>query len=251
MTVFPLICVGFLVGCLVGLTSMGGAALMTPFLILVLGVRPVLAVGTDLAYGAVTKVFGAAVHWRQRTVDFAIVRRLAMGSVPGGVAGVLAVEYLRKAGYNPDLLVRRSLGVALVIVAILLLGRTLLRESDKLQVPEWLRAAVPLWGAVVGFAVGFTSVGSGSLIAPMLMVLYPMPAARVVGTDLFHAAILVVCTSALYAQAGQVDWVLASTLLIGSIPGVFVGSMLAPHLPQKGMRIGLCALLLATGIKLV
>ena len=244
----------FGVGMLVGLTSMGGAALMTPFLILVLGVRPVLAVGTDLVYGSLTKVVGAWMHWKQGTVDLAIVKRLAMGSVPAGIAGVLAITELHRRGANIDAGVKQTLGVALVTVAILIIVRVAgprvsADRTEWITRNAWL--LTPLWGLFIGFLVGLTSVGSGSLIAPFLLVIMPGKSSRVVGTDVFHAALLVTATAAVHQQAGNVDWKLVPTLLCGSIPGVIFGSYLTPRLPETVLRVGLAVLLFFTGVKLI
>lgn len=244
----------FVVGVLVGLTSMGGAAVVTPFLILFVGLRPVLAIGTDLVYSAFTKVAGAWLHWRQGSVDMRMVVRLATGSVPGGVVGVFLVHWLRAGGIDPDPYLRRAIGIVLLLVAALLLYRTLRRDSglNRLNLPSrHQRRIAVLWGAVVGFAVGLTSVGSGSLIAPFLLLSYPMAPARVVGTDLFHAAILVSATACLHSNMGDVEWKLMPLLLMGSVPGVLLGSYIAPRLPVRTLRLGLSVVLLALGVKLV
>lgn len=244
----------FLVGILVGLTSMGGAALVTPFLILFVGLKPALAIGTDLVYSAFTKVAGAWLHWRQGTVDLRTVLHLSMGSVPGGIAGVWLIHQIRESGVDPDPYLRRAIGVVLVIVSLTLFMRTLRRDlpqdSHNLLHRNQIRFTV-LWGALVGFAVGLTSVGSGSLVAPYLLLLYPMAPARVVGTDVFHAAVLVSATALLHSQFGHVEWSLLPVLLAGSVPGVLLGSYLAPRLPIRTLRFGLSAVLLVTGVKLV
>lgn len=242
---------GLLVGMLIGLTGIGGGALMTPFLILVLGVRPVVAVGTDLAYGAVTKLIGAYLHWRQGTVDVRLVWRLAAASVP---AGLLAVAVTRVVPGDVDLTVRQTLGVVLLLVSGLLL--LLLATGDRPLLPERWRAQLQgsgtyVVGAVVGALVGFTSVGSGSLIVPFLVAVYPLNTAKVVGTDVFHAAILVTATALGHAQGGVVDWPLAGSLLVGSIPGVAIGSWMAPRFPPRVLRFGLAVLLLITGYNLL
>jgi uncharacterized membrane protein YfcA len=244
----------FGVGLLVGLTSMGGAALMTPFLILVLGVRPVLAVGTDLVYGSLTKVVGAYMHWRQGSVDMKVVFRLALGSVPGGVLGVRAITELHRRGANIDGEVKAALGATLMIVALLIVARVAgFHVSDRYT--KWItthaRVTTPLWGFVIGFLVGLTSVGSGSLIAPFLLVILPGASSRVVGTDVFHAALLVTATAIVHQQAGNVDWRLVPTLLCGSIPGVILGSYLTPRVPDRVLRSGLAVLLFLTGYKLM
>lgn len=244
---------GFAVGVLIGLTGMGGGALMTPFLILVLGTRPVVAVGTDLVYGAITKLVGAGLHWRQGTVDLRLALRLAATSVPAGLLAVLALRRFPDAA-EADEAVQRALGLALVAVALLLLAR--LRGALPLPLPARWRHALQgggtyAAGAVIGALVGFTSVGSGSLLVPFLVSVFPLAAARVVGTDVFHAAILVTSTAAAHAQAGTVDWPLAAALLVGSVPGVAVGSWMTTRLPSRAIRAGLAVLLLITGVNLL
>ena len=242
----------FLVGILIGLTSMGGAALMTPFLVVFAGVPAVLAVGTDLVYGAITKIVGAVVHFRHGNVDLRIVKLLAIGSIPGSLLGFLFVHNLHRFGIDSNAWVRHELGVVLVVVAVIILYRTIFIDPD----PKPLAAArVPAMtitvGALVGFAVGLTSVGSGSLLAPFLVLVFPKEPVRVVGTDVFHAAILITATAFLYINAGQVQWNLIPLLLAGSVPGVLIGSHLASRIPARGLRFGLSALLFATGYRLI
>jgi uncharacterized membrane protein YfcA len=250
--VFPVS--GFLVGILIGLTGIGGGALMTPFLILVLGTRPVVAVGTDLAYGAVTKLIGAFIHWRQGTVDLQLVGRLALGSIPAGLAAVAALNAISRSGADADEAVRRALGGVLILVAAVLLSRLLGVNLPPVP-PRWHAAlqgrGTVVIGAAVGALVGFTSVGSGSLLVPFLMTVFPLTSAQVVGTDVFHAAILVSVTAVGHAHGGSVDWSIAAGLLAGSIPGVALGSVLAPRVPAPALRVGLAAMLLFTGISLV
>jgi uncharacterized membrane protein YfcA len=245
---------GFFVGLLVGLTGMGGGAVMTPFLISVVGISPVLAVGTDLIYSAATKIVGAWLHMRQHTVDFALVRRLAVGSVPAGLAAVLAVRFLPTVGVDANEAVKRALGIVLVLVAIIMLFRIF--ATRERQIPERWRTALGgrgtiAAGAVVGALVGFTSVGSGALLVPFLIWVYPLSPAMVVGTDVFHAAILVSVTGLAHAQGGAVDWMLAGSLLAGSIPGVSIGTWIAPRAPARVLRAGLASLLLITGLNLM
>jgi len=249
-----LVAAGFVVGLLVGLTGMGGGAVMTPFLISVVGIGPVVAVGTDLVYSAATKIVGAWLHTRQQTVDFALVKRLAMGSIPAGLAAVAAISFLPSVGVDADQAVRRALGAVLILVALVILCRMF--AVGERAVPERWRAALEgrgtiVAGAVVGALVGFTSVGSGALLVPFLIYVYPLSPARVVGTDVFHAAILVSVTGLAHAQGGTVDWPLAATLLAGSIPGVTVGTWMAPRAPVRVLRAGLASLLLITGLSLM
>ena len=252
---FPLVLMSFLVGILIGLTSMGGAALMAPFLILIVGVRPVTAVGTDLVYGAVTKIIGAWVHWKQGTVDLPVVWKLATGSVPGGLLGALLVILLPRFTHDAQRFEQKAIGSLLVLVAIILLVR--LFRGTPVATPSAKRMrfledrGTVIWGAVVGFCVGVTSVGSGSLLAPFLLMLYPSKTAKIVGTDVFHAAVLVSVTGIAHAASGGVEWDLIPTLLAGSIPGVLLGSRLAVYIPARPLRTGLAAVLLLTGFRML
>jgi uncharacterized membrane protein YfcA len=250
----PIVLMSFCVGLLIGLTSMGGAALMAPFLILIVGVKPVTAVGTDLVYGAITKIVGAGVHLKQGTVDLDVVKKLATGSVPGGILGALLVILLPHITHDAEKYVKRAIAVLLVLVAITLLARVLTRFSEATPSPARLKflhdRGTIIWGAVVGFCVGATSVGSGSLLAPFLMMLYPTKTAKVVGTDVFHAAVLVSVTGIAHATSGGVEWPLVPLLLTGSIPGVLLGSWVASRVPARPLRTGLAALLLVTGYQM-
>lgn len=252
---FPLILIGFVVGMLIGLTSMGGAALIAPVLILVVGIRPVTAVGTDLVYGAITKIVGAWVHLRQGTVDMPMVKRLAAGSVPGGLLGASVVVLLARFAKHADVYVQKSLGVLLILVAIAVVIRifSLPTAADlPAKTMNFLRTQGTLiYGAVVGFCVGMTSVGSGSLLAPFLMMLYPSKTSKVVGTDVFHAAVLLSATGLVHWSQGGVEWPIVATLLAGSIPGVVFGSRLACHVPAKPLRVTLAIVLFCTGWRMV
>jgi uncharacterized protein len=242
---FPLTLMSFAVGILIGLTGMGGAALMAPFLIAVVGVRPIAAVGTDLVYGALTKIVGAAMHYRQGTVDLPMVRRLATGSVPGGLLGASLVWILPHVAHDSERAVKRAIGVLLVLVAAILLARMLAPGKASDEAPRWMRPrTMPWWGGVVGFCVGLTSVGSGTLLTPILMMLYPKRPSTVVGTDVFHAAILVAATSLVYVGSHEVEWNLIPTLLAGAIPGILVGSTLAVRVPLRPLRFALAVVLL-------
>jgi uncharacterized membrane protein YfcA len=244
----------FLVGTLIGLTSMGGAALMAPFLILIVGVRPVTAVGTDLVYGAVTKIIGAWVHLKQGTVDLAVVKKLATGSVPGGLLGASLVIFLPHITKNAEQYVQKAIGGLLVLVAVVLVARMIISTPAATPSVKRLKflheRGTIIWGALVGFCVGATSVGSGSLLAPFLMLLYPSKTSKVVGTDVFHAAILVSVTAFAHATSSGVEWALIPSLLAGSIPGVLLGSRLAAYIPARPLRTGLAALLLVTGYRM-
>lgn len=250
-----LLFMSFLVGMLIGLTSMGGAALMAPFLIMVVGVRPMTAVGTDLVYGAITKIVASIVHLKNGTVDLRIAWRLSWGSLPAGLAGSLIAVTMPQFTRDADRQLQRAIGVLLVIVALVLLHRMLFPirpEAGGRFNQRFLQSwGCAIWGAFVGFCVGLTSVGSGSLMAPFLLLLFPRSPAKAVGTDIFHAALLVSTTSLLHITKGSIEWELIPTLLAGSIPGVLLGSQLAVHLPAKLIRATLAILLVTTGVRLL
>lgn len=252
MTDLALAVAAFGVGVLVGLTSMGSAALMAPFLVLLLGVRPVIAVGVDLAYGAITKSVGAILHLRQRTVDLRAAAQLAAGSLPGGLIGSLwMVWFGARYRLTVDQHVRRALGIVLFAVAAQFLYSIVRQQAAKSAprpVSPWvLRSA----GFITGLCVGLTSVGSGTLLVPILMTLYPSRPAEVVGTAVFHAAILLAVTGLAQSAAGHIDWKLVAILVSGSVPGVLAGSRLAPRMPVRPLRIVLTAVLLASAVKLL
>ena len=250
---------GFAVGFLVGLTGMGGGAVMTPALILLGWSRPIVAVGTDLAWGAITRTVGAWVHYRQRTVDFTVVRRLALGSVPGALAGVAALAYLRRTGGAAvvDRLVLRMLGVVLIGVALALLSRSFRRQGAPNEPHALLGSGsqallTTILGVVVGVLVGMTTVGSGSLIVACLVVLYPkLPLSRIVGSDIFHALFLLGIATLGHLGLRSIDLTLLIGLSIGSIPGVWLGSRLSAILPEKVSRPVLATTLVFLGYKLL
>ncbi len=249
--------VGFVVGLLVGLTGMGGGAVMTPALILLGWARPLVAVGTDLMWSALTKSVGAFVHYRQGTVDLSIVKRLALGSVPGALLGLTLLSYLhRTRGEATDRIVVRVLGVALMGVALSLFIRTF-RGSRTQAASGSTAGRWPLWtvsavGAVVGFLVSMTSVGSGSLIVACLVLVYPAtPLRRIVGSDILHALILVGVSALGHLGLGSVNFPLLAALLLGSIPGVWLGSRMSLVFPEQVLRPVLAGTLLFLGYKLL
>jgi uncharacterized membrane protein YfcA len=250
-----LLLLSFPTGFLMGLTGIGGAAIMTPLLILVLGIKPHPAVGTDLMYATITKTLGATVHWRLNHVNLQVVWRLAAGSVPAGIFGTLAGTKLGHLSAASDPALRMSIGVAVLLVALALLLHPALHKV-RYDVPplvsgRGLTVLTIAYGAVIGFAVGLTSVGSGSLILPFLLIVQRLPVGKAVGTDVFHGAIIMGVTGSLHAVQGSVEWGLIPGLLAGSIPGVTLGSFLAPRLPQPLLRIILVAILFITAYKLL
>jgi uncharacterized membrane protein YfcA len=243
---------GFVVGLLVGLTGMGGGVLMTPLLMLGLGMPATAAVGTDLAYSLVTKLAGSWQHLRQRTVNMALVRTLAIGSVPASVVavGLLAwLEHRQTSGLEAYL--ARAIGGALVVAAALLVWRALSGETPPPHAEGHRRAAVIAVGAVGGLLVGLTSVGSGSVIMALLVFFVPMDTRRLVGSDVVHAAILVGVAAAGHALLGNVDVIVAAQLLVGSVPGVILGSRLTLRAPRRFLQAALAVLLILSGLRLL
>lgn len=253
---FKVSVVGFVVGMLVGLTGMGGGALMTPVLILFHWAKPVVAVGTDLMWGTLTKSVGAVVHYRQGTVNLSIVKRLAIGSVPGALLGIWLLHVLRHRGVNIDAIITRILGVALICVALSLYLRMfrgprprIKGGEDAVRGPEWVITVV---GAIVGFLVSLTSVGSGSLIVACLVLVYPnTPLRRIVGSDIFHALILVGVSAMGHFVLSDIHIPLLGALLLGSIPGVWIGSKMSMFFPEKVLRPILATTLFFLGYKLL
>jgi uncharacterized protein len=254
----PLIVIfGFGVGVLVGTTGIGGGSLMTPILILVFGFKPTTAIGTDLAYGAVTKTVGGWRHWRQRTVDFGLSTWMAFGSVPAAIGGVYVLHLLEDAfgkGFDNALLI--AVAGALLLTGLVILARLLLPNGDRNErhtTPLERRhkvAAVAL-GASVGFVLGITSAGSGTLIAIGLIIGFRLSPHRVVGTDVAHAAVLLWVAAIAHVISGNVDFGLAGTILIGSLPGVWIGTNLATKLPRDALRAALGVVLLTSGLALL
>lgn len=246
---------GFVVGLLVGLTGMGGAVVMTPLLMLGLGLPPTIAVGTDLVYATVTKLAGAWQHWRQGTVDFQVVRALALGSLPASLAAVGLLTWLRReeAGLA-DVWLGRAIGLALILAALLMLQRVFLGNArvSPVGAPTRCRAGViTLIGALGGFLVGLTSVGSGSLILALLVFVVPLSTERLVGTDVAHAALLVGTVALAHLYLGHVDLALAGQLLAGSVPGVLLGSRLTLQVPRRALQVGLAGLLVTSAVQLL
>jgi uncharacterized protein len=248
---------GLGVGILVGMTGTGGGSLMTPLLILVFGVKPITAVGTDLAYAAITKTVGGYKHWRQNTVDMRLSTWMALGSVPAAVSGVLVLDLLERAtGRDFDDLLLTILAAALLLTGVATLVRAFLKrlhDRERALIPMETRhkvAAVTL-GVFVGFVLGVTSAGSGALIAVGLILLFRLVPTRVVGTDVFHAAILLWAAALAHVVAGNVDFALAGNILIGSVPGVWMGSHWSIRVPANVLRTTLAVVLIGAGMALL
>ena len=267
--------VGLFIGFLVGLTGMGGGALLAPIMILFFRIPPVWAVGTDIAYSTVTKAVGSIVHIRQKNVNFKVALWLACGSVPATLVSVSLVQYLRK--HYADFInnfILHTIGFTLLLVAVLLIVKPFimrrierknleaqkqaaLRGETATTAPsKWEKLYRPMLtisvGAFVGFLVGLTSVGSGTLIIVSMAFLFPrLTSKELVGTDVFQAFMLLASAVIGYLNAGTINWTLVMLLLIGSLPGVFLGSKLSKFIPERYMRPVLATVLVISGWKLI
>ena len=249
---------GLGVGVLVGLTGMGGGSLMTPILILVFGYNPVTAIGTDLAYGAVTKTVGGWRHFKQRTVHFPLTVWMGVGSVPAAIGGVYVLHRLEHAygsSFDDGLLI--AVAAALMFTGLAVLARALFlpklvaRERSDFVMTRRDKISAVVLGLLVGFVLGATSAGSGSLIAVGLIMIFRLVPTRVVGTDVFHAAVLLWAAAIAHVVAGNVDFALAGTILIGSVPGVWIGSNLSVQLPVATLRLALAVVLIGAALGLL
>ena len=240
---------GLGVGILIGLTGIGGGSLMTPLLVLVIGTKPIVAVGTDIAYGALTKTLGGWRHWRSGTVDMGISKWLAFGSVPGSVGGVVLVSEV-PALHGKGLL--WAVACALLLTAVATLSRALFvrnpREHHTVSIHGRARYGAVALGALLGFVLGVTSVGSGALVGLALMFVFRLTPHRVVGTDVFHAALMLWAAGIAHVAEGNIDYTLMGTILIGSIPGVLLGERLSRVVPAAALRPALGCVMLGSGL---
>ena len=261
--VLPYIFSGFLVGMLVGVTGVGGGSLMTPLLVFLFGFQPAVAVGTDLLFAAITKTSGVWVHHgKHGSVNWKVVGLMAIGSLPFAVITIFVIRHLISIGQQTSGLITYALGIALILTACALLVRSyLLRNServidpagivggrfDKLQIP-----ATILVGAVLGVLVTLSSVGAGAMGTIAILFLYPrMSTLKVIGTDLAHAIPLTAVAGIGHWSLGHVDFTLLGSLLIGSVPGIWIGSHLSAKIPEKVLRPILASILLLIGVKFV
>src|SRR5579885_906806 len=255
-TGFLYVASGFCVGFLVGLTGVGGGSLMTPLLILLFGVHPATAVGTDLLYAAVTKAGGTVVHGLSRTVRWRVVGRLACGSVPATVATLLVLSHFDLTGGAVARVITFILGLALLATAAALVFRNQLIGWYGRRVGELgdrrTASLTILTGAVLGVLVSISSVGAGALGATILILLYPrLPMAEIVGSDIVHAVPLTLIAGVGHWLIGSIDGGVLAPLLIGSLPGIVIGSNLAVRTPDRAVRLALAAVLAIGGGRLV
>ncbi len=251
---------GLVVGLLVGLTGMGGGVLMMPLLLLGVGMPASAAVATDLLYSAPTKIVGGWQHWRQGTVNRRVMRDLATGSLPGSLLAVAVLATLQSGGETlSDVWLERGIGVVMLVAAGLMvhrIARRLWGVEHPATTSSWMdrsyrRGWIITVGAIGGFLVGLTSIGSGSLIIALLVMVVSLEPTKLVGTDIAHAALLVTTAAIAHLFLGHADVGVAAWLLTGSIPGVLIGSRLAIHAPRMMLQSILVVLLLSTSVRLL
>jgi uncharacterized protein len=248
-----MIAFGFAVGLLVGITGTGGGSVMTPLLVIVFGINPATAIGTDIAYSAVEKSIGGVRQFRAGNVDVPLSTRMAFGSVPAAVAGVETLKYLeRHLGSDFETVIFTLLAAALLLSGAALLVRILIRstggERSSVPLTRAATAQAILIGAFVGFVVGLTSAGSGALIAVALIIWFRLRPPKVVGTDLFHASLVLWAAAIAHVFANDIDYGLAGTLLIGAIPGILISTHLSLRVPTGALRGALAVVLLGAGL---
>jgi uncharacterized membrane protein YfcA len=246
---------GLAIGALVGFTGVGGGSLMTPLLVLLFGIHPATAVGTDLLYAGLTKISGSLVHAYNGAVDWRITRRLASGSAPAAALTLFTIAHFGVKSASMSTLITTILGFALLLTAVVLMFRgwilkrlaNLLENASEGRI-RWLTVAL---GVVLGVLVSISSVGAGAIGVTALLTLYPkLPTVKIVGSDIAHAVPLTLIAGAGHWWIGSVDWSLLASLLVGSIPGIAIGSHFASRVPDKVLRPVLAGTLALVGGKL-
>lgn len=252
---------GFLVGILVGITGVGGGSLMTPLLVFLFQFNPAVAVGTDLLFASITKVMGTLVHHnKHQSVDWTIVRQLAYGSLPAAGLTIGLLRYFHQNSKDFSGIISHTLGVALILTSIAVLIRAYLqRRAPPLEsestVGRFGTRQLPvtiLTGFILGVLVTLSSVGAGALGTVALFYLYPrIPTVKIVGTDLAHAIPLTAIAGLGHLSMGNVNFILLGSLLLGSVPGIWIGSHFSAKIPEKILRPVLATVLLLIGLKFV
>jgi len=246
---------GFAVGLLVGMTGVGGGALMTPILIMLFGVHPATAVGTDLLYAAATKTGGSLVHGFARSIDWRVVGRLATGSVPATILTLADLSHFNLSGEAARNLITLVLSVALFLTAFVLVFGGSIVAAYRARFPELdpqkTFTNTIIVGAVLGCLVSISSVGAGAMGVIALLMLYPqLPIAKIVGSDIAHAVPLTLVAGLGHWMMGSVNWAIIGSLLAGSLPGIFVGSYFAIRIPERALKLVLASVLLVVASRM-
>jgi uncharacterized membrane protein YfcA len=246
---------GFGVGAIVGMTGVGGGSLMTPLLLTVFRLSPAVAIGTDLWFAAITKTSGAVAHHRHGNVDYRIAGWLLLGSIPASI-GVILLMHLTGITKSWASALTFGLGIALLLTAVTVAYRPVWHRVG-LRLERWIPASCKplltvLCGIVLGILVSLTSIGAGAVGATLIMLLYPrLEARRLVGTDIAHAVPLTLVAGLGHASLGHVDWSLLAALLVGSLPGIWIGAQLTRKMPDSLVRALLCGSLVTAGVKVI
>ena len=245
--------VGLVVGFLIGLTGMGGGALMTPFLLIVMKLDPVLAVGTDLTFAAITKIVGSIQHRREKNVSLRRVFWMACGSLPASFLGAQFILHQKANNAITENILPTVLGVTLIIVSLVILARVfrLLGPKEYIEITWPAPWSLILIGIIGGLLVGMTSIGGGTVIMALLLIFFSIPLNLMVGIDVVHGALLTILTSMNYIFAGQTDWSLVGLLLIGSLPGAWLGALAIKRIDVRIVRGILAVVVIGAGIDLL
>jgi uncharacterized membrane protein YfcA len=251
----PFALAGFVVGAMVGLTGVGGGSMMTPLLVLLFGIHPATAVGTDLLYAGITKISGSTVHSMHGSIDWRVTRRLATGSAPAALLTLLALSWYGADSGRANASITTILGFALLLTAISLLFRpTLVKKYApyfERRSERQIAGLTVALGAALGVLVTLSSVGAGAIGVTVLLMLYPkMPTLRIVGSDIAHAVPLTLIAGSGHWAMGSVDWVMLASLLAGSIPGIAISSHFAGRVPDRALRTLLAGVLVLVGGRL-
>lgn len=254
-TIASRIAVGLVVGTLVGLTGLGGGMVLLPLLISVLGVPPIIAVGSDAVINCITKVGAGILHWRQGNVGWRLVLALLYGSIPGAIVGVLFLRHLRTIyGTGVNDFLKFMIGILLIVIPVAYLLKRApanLRSNTEAVQNSKYRFGITVIGFIAGILVGVTSIGSGSVILMLLMVFYGFLPSLMVGTDIVHAVFLAGLTGLLQLGLGNVDPVLVACVLVGSVPGGLLGAYLTRYLPSHRFKQILCTILVVVGARML
>lgn len=256
---FSFTIIGFFVGFVVGMTGVGGGSLMTPILVLGFHIQPAIAVGTDLLYAAITKSGGVFVHHKHGNIQWKILILLFMGSIPATLCSILIIKQLDTAGIDYDNLIMATLSIALILTGVFILSRNQLKKLSSAENSDYIKAlhrkyrkTVTIFaGVLIGFLVTISSVGAGVIGAAFLLFLYPKyKTIKIVATDIAHAVPITAIAGLGHAHIGTVDYVLLGNLILGSLPGIYLGSKFGNFLPDKYMRPILASMLLVIGLRL-
>jgi len=247
---------GLLIGLLVGMTGMGGGSLLTPILVIFFGFKPTLAVGTDVLHGAIFKSFGAVRHRRLGTVHARLTFWMFLGSGPMSLLGVAVATWLSHHSSGAESVEAYAVGAALVVGGVGLIAKTFIQRGMQPDDAPFLltrrdRVIAFTIGAVCGFVVGLTSVGSGTFFGLIMVLVFPLTLPKIVGTDIFHAAALLWVAGFGHLVAGNVDLRTMAWLLTGSVPGVLISSHFTLKVPDRALRLGLASVLMLSGMKLI